>query len=92
MSLISLDSESIRVSVRVRPVTAVETTWGQVETLSVRADPEQNAVFVTGPKEQETFSFDHVAGERSTQEEIFRVAGRPTTDNCLRGYNGTIIA
>lgn len=45
-----------------------------------------------GSNGTETFSFDHVAGEESTQEEIFNVIGKPIVDQCLMGYNGSIFA
>lgn len=78
--------------VRMRPPTEVEMNWSQSENARIRVDADQRAIIVQGPKEPEIFSYDNVADQASTQEEIFRIAGRPTTDNCLRGYNGTIIA
>ncbi|CAI5492853.1 unnamed protein product, partial [Closterium sp. Naga37s-1] len=38
------------------------------------------------------FTFDHVAGETASQEELFELAGRPMVDNCIAGYNSTIFA
>ena len=39
-----------------------------------------------------SFSFDHVAGEHASQEDIFNIAGRHIVENCLQGYNGCLFA
>ncbi|DBB10050.1 TPA: hypothetical protein ACH3X3_001638 [Trebouxia sp. C0006] len=39
-----------------------------------------------------TFTFDHVAGPQTTQEQFFRVVGRPMVENVLSGYNSCIFA
>ncbi|GJP40869.1 hypothetical protein CLOM_g536 [Closterium sp. NIES-68] len=36
------------------------------------------------------FTFDHVAGENATQEDLFEPAGRPIVENCLAGYSSTM--
>ncbi|KAL6568110.1 Kinesin-like protein KIN-12C [Orobanche hederae] len=38
------------------------------------------------------FTFDHIACETISQEELFRVAGLPMVDNCMSGYNSCIFA
>ena len=42
--------------------------------------------------EQKIFTFDYVADENTTQEDIFQRMARPIADSCLQGYNGTIFA
>jgi len=42
--------------------------------------------------EQKMFTFDYVAGEETTQEDIFVRMAKPIADSCLQGYNGTIFA
>lgn len=37
------------------------------------------------------FSFDFIANENITQEEMFGVVGQPYAQACLEGYNGTIL-
>jgi kinesin family protein 15 len=37
------------------------------------------------------FTFDHALPEDGTQEEVFALVGKPITDRCLEGYNGTIL-
>ena len=38
------------------------------------------------------YNYDHIAGEFSTQEEIFQSCGKRICDAALEGYNGTIFA
>ena len=38
------------------------------------------------------FTFDYVADENTTQEDIFVRMAKPIADSCLQGYNGTIFA
>jgi len=38
------------------------------------------------------YTFDHVAGPQSTQNEMMKCIGKPITDKVLEGYNGTIFA
>jgi hypothetical protein len=42
--------------------------------------------------EQKMFTFDYVADENTTQEDIFVRMAKPIADSCLQGYNGTIFA
>lgn len=41
---------------------------------------------------EEKFTFDFIAGEDITQEEMFLKLGKPIVDFCLQGYNSTIFA
>ncbi|CAI6003712.1 unnamed protein product [Closterium sp. NIES-64] len=43
-----------------------------------------------GVSAAEQFTFDHVAGESATQEDLFEKAGRPIVENFLAGYNSTM--
>ncbi|CAI5497712.1 unnamed protein product [Closterium sp. Naga37s-1] len=42
--------------------------------------------------EGKPFTFDHVAGEKASQEDLFQLAGRPIVKNCLEGFNSTMFA
>lgn len=54
---------------------------------------QENAHTISWLGQPETrFTFDHVAGEFVTQEELFRVAGLPMVDNCMAGYNSCMFA
>ena len=39
-----------------------------------------------------TFRFNHVFDENSTQQDVYDVAAKPILDQVLKGYNGTIFA
>ena len=41
--------------------------------------------------ESKTFSYDYVASEDVTQEEMFQIVGSPMAKACRDGFNGTII-
>jgi kinesin family member 15 len=79
--------ENIRVSVRVRPCNRREIEAGASKCVTV--DAQRRAISVANNK---TFTFDYVADEISTQEEIYLNIGKPVADNCLNGYNGCIFA
>lgn len=42
--------------------------------------------------ENKTFSYDFVAGEDITQEDVFHKIAEPILNSCLEGYNATIFA
>ena len=41
---------------------------------------------------KDKFTFDFVAGEDITQDEMFKQIGNPMVDGCLQGYNSTLLA
>ena len=49
----------------------------------------------SGPRgnvqEDVTLSFDYVADEEVTQEELYARVGAPAVMSCIQGYNGTIL-
>jgi kinesin family protein 15 len=51
-----------------------------------------NSVLLMSKPKPKAFSFDYVAGPNSTQYELFQHVGKPITDRCISGYNGTIFA
>uniref|UniRef100_I1P0I6 Kinesin motor domain-containing protein n=1 Tax=Oryza glaberrima TaxID=4538 RepID=I1P0I6_ORYGL len=78
----------VQVVVRVRPPSrAEEEDEGAGKEVCVRK---------TGPGSVEIhgqgFTFDSVADEASTQEDIFQLVGRPLVENCLDGFNSSIFA
>lgn len=93
-------SANIRVYVRVRPPSAREKESatgggggsGGVSNACLRVDSAHNTIEVLSKPDSKHFSFDHVGDEGATQEDIFHKVGRPITDSCLQGYNGTIFA
>ncbi|KAG0565723.1 hypothetical protein KC19_7G010200 [Ceratodon purpureus] len=80
---------SVQVLIRARPISSAEVAQYGVG----RCVKQENAHTVTWLGQPETrFTFDHVAGEFVTQEELFRVAGLPMVDNCMAGYNSCMFA
>ena len=83
-------SDNIKVIVRVRPRNGREASIGGAACVHPQG---ARSLTVAGQgQEPHGFAFDHVAGEGSSQESVFRTAGRPIVENCLRGYNGCIFA
>lgn len=88
----SLDSsvENVQVYVRVRPPNERELQLGYRPVLDL--DQQACTVTVLTKPDATVFTYDHVAGIDSTQEDVFQKVGKPITDTCLAGYNGTIFA
>ncbi|CAN0180300.1 unnamed protein product [Discosporangium mesarthrocarpum] len=89
------DDNHVKVVCRVRPPVARETHGGSTSSAQrcVTVGDDRRTVLLHSNKslkEGKTFTFDYAAGENSTQEELFEEVGRPVTEACLEGYNGTI--
>ncbi|OQS04309.1 kinesin, partial [Thraustotheca clavata] len=90
-------AENVQVFCRVRPPNARELIGGSARRC-VSTDATESTSLVLASQVQakkeppRNFFFDRVFGERSTQEQVFEVVGRPITRACLEGYNGTIFA
>ena len=81
-------SSTIKVFVRVRPMSSSETKGRTENIVSV---PTTDTVLLQS-SEPKPFTFDYVADQATTQNEIFDMIGKPFTDSCLKGYNGCIFA
>eukprot|EP00466_Bigelowiella_natans_P015895 jgi/Bigna1/34057/e_gw1.4.230.1 len=83
-------AENVRVFVRIRPINKRE--MGSASRGScVSWDENANAVVTNGNQGQK-YTYDNVAGPDSTQASVFEEVGKPITETCLKGYNGTIFA
>ncbi|KDO20679.1 hypothetical protein SPRG_13431 [Saprolegnia parasitica CBS 223.65] len=88
----------VRVVVRVRPPNASEIARGNngqrcVKVASpslVHVYPDDKAMEAGGPPN--SFTFDNVFGEDSTQQEVFEAVAKPVVADVLEGYNATIFA
>jgi hypothetical protein len=80
-------STSIKVIVRVRPLSEREKSCGSSECVRV-----QSTDTVVLGKDSKGFSFDFVADAATTQSKVFELTGRPVVDACIAGYNATIFA
>jgi hypothetical protein len=85
-------SSSIRVEVRVRPLTSNENN----QTIAVQAT-DDNTVVVTSSKDktggvlpsstsQQTFTYDHVSGTDVSQEELYNQTAAPLLKSFMGGY------
>ncbi|KAK3263260.1 hypothetical protein CYMTET_27925, partial [Cymbomonas tetramitiformis] len=83
------ESENVKVVIRVRPLNSRENETGGDSCLQVSGT---HSLRLLAHPEPQQFTFDHVASNSTTQEALFRVAGRPIVDNCLAGYNSSIFA
>ncbi|XP_062015914.1 kinesin-like protein KIN-12E [Rosa rugosa] len=80
---------NVQVIIRVRPLSSTEISvqgYGKC----VRQDSCQTVTWTGHPESR--FTFDIVADENVTQEQLFKVAGLPMVDNCMIGYNSCMFA
>ena len=52
----------------------------------------EDKVVILDTKEADKFTFDYVANEDKSQDELFKKIGKPIVDSCIQGYNSTIFA
>ena len=82
--------DNVKVIIRVRPLNEREKQEGAK--ISVSIPEPYKTVAIDVKSEQKCFTYDYVASEDITQEEIFEQVGKPIALSCLTGYNGTIFA
>ncbi|KAI5463364.1 P-loop containing nucleoside triphosphate hydrolase protein [Mariannaea sp. PMI_226] len=82
-------ANSIKVVARFRPQNKVELASGG--TPIVRFDSEDTCS-LESKEAQGTFTFDRVFDMQCKQQDIFDFSIRPTVDDILNGYNGTVFA
>ncbi|CAM9124990.1 unnamed protein product, partial [Hapterophycus canaliculatus] len=85
------DDNRIKVVCRVRPPVSRETHGSKtLANRCVAVADDKCTVTLNSKPQEKNFTFDYAAGEESTQEELFEEVGKPVTEACLEGYNGTI--
>lgn len=93
IAAVASQSENIRVACRIRPPSAREqaeaTSLGLERCVLTPEGSDERSVIQVGKAQ---FTFDYIAGEASTQEELFEVVGRPMAQAVMHGYNGTVLA
>jgi len=87
--------ESVKVVVRVRPLSRKETQDGHVA--STVADEERGTITCTNPKSDlmdppKSFTFDAVFAADCKQKSIYDKCAATVVEAVLNGYNGTIFA
>ncbi|KAM9842620.1 kinesin-like protein KIF15 [Aulostomus maculatus] len=88
----SVDSDSIKVFVRVRPLTqgtGLTTDGDQSLCLTVTSP---NTIRLLSKPEPRTFTYDHVADMETSQDSVFSSVAKNIVESCMNGYNGTIFA
>uniref|UniRef100_A0A8C9ZCZ3 Kinesin family member 15 n=1 Tax=Sander lucioperca TaxID=283035 RepID=A0A8C9ZCZ3_SANLU len=88
----SSDSDSIKVFVRVRPLTQCSglTTDGDQKLCLTVTSP--NTIRLLSKPEPRTFTYDHVADMETSQDSVFSSVAKNIVESCMNGYNGTIFA
>lgn len=85
------DRESVKVSVRLRPLSSSERESGFEKVVEI--DQKNSNVRIKNPQGQYIqFSFDFCFPEDCTQEEVYNATALPIVNGVLEGYNGTIFA
>jgi len=83
--------ESVKVAVRLRPMSSTETSQGYHSVVEI--DQESASVRITNPQGQPiSFSFDYAFPDSCTQEEVYEMTSASIVSGVLEGYNGTIFA
>ncbi|CAK6956990.1 kinesin-like protein KIF15-B [Scomber scombrus] len=86
------DGDSIKVFVRVRPMThgtGLSTDGDQSLCLTVTSP---NTIRLLSKPEPRTFTYDHVADMGTSQDSVFSSVAKNIVESCMNGYNGTIFA
>ncbi|GLJ17029.1 hypothetical protein SUGI_0294640 [Cryptomeria japonica] len=83
------DDHNVQVVIRIRPLSGIEVA-SQGHSRCLRQDSSHTLTWLGNPESR--FTFDLVAGEKITQDKLFRVAGLPMVENCMRGYNSCMFA
>ncbi|XP_034380980.1 kinesin-like protein KIF15-A [Cyclopterus lumpus] len=88
----SYDGDSIKVFVRVRPLTQCSglTTDGDPKLCLTVTSP--NTIRLLSKPEPRTFTYDHVADMDTSQDSVFSSVAKNIVESCMNGYNGTIFA
>ncbi|XP_028993905.1 kinesin-like protein KIF15-B [Betta splendens] len=86
------ESDSIKVFVRVRPLTQGSglTTDGDHNLCLTVTSP--NTIRLLAKPEPRTFTYDHVADMDTSQDSVFSSVAKNIVESCMNGYNGTIFA
>ena len=79
--------ENIKAIVRVRPSLNSEN-----RSCLVINDERNISITTNTTAHPQSFCFDHIAGPDTNQHEMMTLIGKPITNQCLDGYNGTIFA
>ncbi|CAI9119063.1 OLC1v1020726C1 [Oldenlandia corymbosa var. corymbosa] len=80
---------NVQVLIRIRPLNNIEKV-SQGYGRCLRQENAKTLVWLGHPETR--FTFDHIACETISQENLFAVAGLPMVENCMSGYNSCMFA
>ncbi|RWR94403.1 kinesin-like protein KIN-12C isoform X1 [Cinnamomum micranthum f. kanehirae] len=80
---------NVQVLIRIRPISSTERTL-QGHGRCLRQESAQTLTWLGHPETR--FTFDHIACETISQENLFKAAGLPMVENCMSGYNSCMFA
>ncbi|OWZ22621.1 Kinesin [Phytophthora megakarya] len=88
-------SESVRVCVRIRPLSTKEVQDGR--TYIVQANPTQGEISLSNPEADareppKKFTFDAAIPPESSQQDVYAQAATDIVESVVNGFNGTIFA
>ncbi|KAF1779024.1 Kinesin-like protein [Phytophthora cactorum] len=91
----SSKSESVRVCVRIRPLSTKEVQDGR--TYIVHASPAQGVISLSNPEADareppKNFTFDAAIQPESSQQDVYAQAATDIVESVVNGFNGTIFA
>ena len=87
-------SASVQVAVRVRPLNERELKHNTLPVVTASSEKKEVTLIRTGAtnrQQRQTYSFDGVFSDYSTQRDVFEKV-RPLVDDVLSGYEGTVRA
>lgn len=85
----SLEATHVQVICRLRPLSGYERSRGHEDATQVL---DEHTICVTNRDAQQVFSFDHVCGMDTTQQDMYDLVAKSTLQDLFRGFNGTILA
>ncbi|KAE8656724.1 Alpha/beta-Hydrolases superfamily protein [Hibiscus syriacus] len=80
---------NVQVIIRIRPLSSSEISL-QGNSKCIRQESCQTITWKGHPESR--FTFDLIADEHVSQENLFKVAGLPMVENCMGGYNSCMFA
>ena len=91
----SKQDETVKVVVRIRPMSAEEERNGNL--VATEAFPDRGLIVVRNPKSGDSeppknFTFDAVFAANVEQKNIYDICAASVVESVLNGYNGTIFA
>ena len=82
--------DNVKVAIRIRPLNEKERQECGKSGICIQEPNKTLSIDIKS--EKKSFTFDYIASEEVTQQEVFERIGKPITSSCLSGYNGTIFA